>query len=824
MAEKTVASIVHRFPERGKSIALIQKTDFRTFRYTYADIHRMACKVAHLLEKQGVKRGDKILLWGPNSVAWCVSFLGCILKGVVAVPLDVRSTPQFIKDIQAQVHAKVFFRTKYKLDPAIKIKTFFLEDLEFLLEELPATLPQDTAHEDDLVEILYTSGTTGMPKGVMLTHKNIHSNLMALQHIGQLAEHDTFLSVLPLSHIFEQTVGFLYPLSLGASICYLSSLKTSAMVKAFSSEHITLMLVVPRFLETFKNSILAQALEEHKEHLLLSMLHATKHLPLIMRRFLFHGIAARFGFHFKCFIVGGAPLDHELELFWESLGFPVIQGYGLTETAPIITANTLQEHKIGSVGKLLSNVDIALSPDGEVWVKGDNVTQGYYKNPQKNKESFEHGWFKTGDLGYLDKDGFLFIKGRKKDMIKTADGINVYPEDIENVLNKLSGVKEACVIGVKHGTVEEVHAVLLLDPKTKRDPRQIVMETNRHLDSAQQIQGFTVWPFDDFPRTPIMKVRKFVVLDYLARKKGKARETRTPSMIPDVDEKIYAILKSISKEPSRIAARATLGLDLKLGSIDRVELISLIEQELNVNIDEESITQTTTVADLERMIQEQKGTEEKRTFRPWTLSWPIRVLRTLSQEIFWFPLTRVFCSPLMVRGIEHLRDLKGEVVFVANHQSHLDTPLIIMNLLQPYHTFIAPAAWAEFFQAPKHAYFERFKRWLAYNLVTLDFNAYLFPQTKGFRRSLQYTGELLDKGWSVLLFPEGERSTDERVLQFKQGIGFIGAEMRVPIVPIRIQGLVNVLPRGIYWPKRGEVRITFGKPLVFKQESQVEIV
>lgn len=860
MQVNTLIDLVHSFEQRKHAIAIIEKTGYRTFRYSYHDIYRLSRRTAHLLDAMGITKGDRVLLWGQNSVAWVSVFFGCIMRGAVVVPLDARSRPEFIRRVQGQVGAKAFFCSRYRQDPKLPAKTIkaiFLEDLEAMLgeysEKTSRTPLKHPLKQDDLVEILYTSGTTGEPKGVMLTHGNLCFMLQALHAIETPAATDGFLSLLPLSHVFEQMLGLLYPLRNGASVCYLPALKQSAILEALKKEHITLIVLVPRFLEMFRNTMLAAAEERGRKNAFLRRIERAKHLPCLLRKMLFTAVHRRFG-SLRHFIVGGAPLPAELEAFWENLGFSLLQGYGLTETSPIVSCNTPRDRKTGSVGKILQGVDIAIAPDGELWVKGENVSPGYYhpkenhpkeKTKEKTQESFDRGWFRTGDIGYLDKEGFLFISGRKKDMIKTAGGMNVYAEDVEEALNGVAGVKDSCVIGVQRAGHEEVHAVLLLDDerdgKRKHEPERIIREANQKLDSAQQIQGFTVWPFNDFPRTTTLKVKKFAVREYAesiesfgSRRRKEEIVTRAPLAsdmaaiaMTSIEDRLYAILRQLAREPRTIPEKAALGLDLRLNSIDRVELVSRIEQEMNVDIDEGEILATTTVKELEQLIQNHRQEEEKQSYRRWLLSWPLRALRACSQEIMWFPLTRVFCSPMLVKGTEHMRSLIGPVVFVANHQSHLDTPVILMSLPRQYRCRIVPAAWKEYFDAQqiaRHDCLTRLKLWFLYNFVSLDFNAYLFPQHKGFRRAMQYTGELLDRGWSVLLFPEGTRSMDGKLLPFKPGIGFIAAEMKVPIVPVRVDGLVNVLSRGKWWPRKGKVSVTFGKPMVFTKESRVEIV
>ncbi len=807
---KTLADLVKTFRKRGDAVALVHKTDYRTFQYPYHDLFRRACQFANFLARHRIKKGDRILLWGPNSPAWATVFFGAVLAGAVIVPLDIRSRQETIRKIDAQVRAKALFCTRYKQRP-LRIKTFILEDLEKTLDSADDKEPSTTVRPSDLVEILYTSGTTGDPKGVMLTHQNIVSNMHAMRRIEPLSSEDKLLSVLPLSHIFEQTAGFLYPLSQGASVCQIHSIKAGAIQDALRRERITTMVIVPRFLEMFKKSMPDQG-----RHLLPVLAALGGSLPRQARRAAFFFVHRPFGRKFKYFVVGGAPLDPTLERFFESLGFRILQGYGLTETSPIISCNAPDARKTGSVGRIIDDVNVTFA-DKEIWVKGPNVTQGYYKNPSKNKDSFEKGWFKTGDLGELDADGFLFLHGRKKDMIITSGGINVYPDDIEEVLKRIDGVRDACVVGRKQDGGEEVHAVILQDER--RDLRDILRDANEQLDSEQQIQDITAWPFDDFPRTPTMKIKKSEVLEHI-ESSGEEKK-KGPVSVPDMERGLFSILRRLVRDPSSIKSSAALGADLKLGSIDRVELVSLLEQEFNVDIDEARITRMTTVADLETMIHERRRAHRK-TFSRWTRSGWCRAMRAAIQQAVIFPIVRAFCSPQEVTGLDHLKSLTSPAVFTANHQSHFDTPLVIMHLPKSHRTRIAPAAWEEYFESKN--LIKRAAKIIAYNFVTICFNGYPFPQTRGFRRALQYTGELLDDGWSVLLFPEGTRSPDERMAPFERGVGLIASEMKVQIVPVRISGANEVLPRGVFWPRRGPVSIAFGKPLFFEGGSQAQIV
>ena len=815
MAERTLVEYAHKFSSFRKT-AFLYKTGFRTFSYSYADVYAKSLKVASLLQKLNIKKGDKVIIWAPNSPEWGIFFLGCILNGVIAVPIDIRSDKHFLNRVQKEVKAKLLFQTKFK--PKAAKHVIFAEELEDLIVELKAPkLPNVIG--SDVVELLYTSGTTASPKGVILTHKNIVSNLHSIKKSITIDSDFVLLSLLPLSHVFEQTIGFFLALTAGATVIYLRTLKPSAIVDVMKEEHVTNMLVVPRILESLQNNILQEI--SHKKlgipfQLLLQIATA---MPYPFRKYLFWPIHRKLG-SLKFFVVGGAPLDINLEKFWNNLGITALQGYGLTETAPVVTCNVLGKRKIGSVGKVLLNQTVKIASDGEILVKGPNITPGYYNDAEKTEASFTKGWFKTGDMGTFDRDGFLFLKGRKKDIIVTSEGLNVYPEDVEAVLNKLPAIHDSCVIGIKGKEGEEVHAVLLTTI-SKKEAEVLIKNANSKLMQYQQITGYTMWPFEDFPRTPTLKIKKNIVRKHF--------EKHMTVAVVSKKDKLLNILAKLSPSPaSTIKQESLLVKDLKLTSIDRVELISLIEIEFNVDIDETLINTSTTVANLESLIESQKGNKLKQ--REWVNHFPAKQIRFLFQTFIIFPLLRHYCK-LSVEGKENLHAITGPVIFVSNHTSHFDGFIFLLSFPPHYRESIRIAAWGEFYktlQLPKkYQLMERLFKLLLYNFHSIFGNTYMFEQRTRVLQSLQYSGKLVDRGYNLLVFPEGQRTDTGKMLPFKNGIGLLASELHVPVVPVKISGLWSIFPVGSVWPKHsGAVTLTIGKPIPpneFKNKSYITI-
>jgi len=800
---KTLRNLVQDLKGSGQ-IAIVDRKEYRRFLYTYDQLHSLSQKFAGFLHQNKVKKGDKLIVWLQNGIEYAVILLGSFLEGLVIVPVDARSNIDLVKKIQKEVKAKLIFQTRYK--PRLSgANIIFIEEL---LDTLESTAPKKsfvTVDENDLAQILYTSGTTGKPKGVMLTHKNLVSNLIALKSVAQVDSSFTFLSVLPLSHIFEQTIGLFTPLFNKSRIVYIQTLKTSALFEALNEEKISNIALVPRLLQLIQTGILQKVKEKNKEKQFFRLLKISQGLPFSLRKVLFRKVHKNLGGRIKFFICGGATLPHDTELFFESMGFPIVQGYGLTETSAVITCNKAEQRRMGSVGRVLSGVDLKISKEGEVLCRGKNTTQGYYKNPAKTKDLLENDWLKTGDLGYLE-DGFLYLKGRIKDIIVTSAGLNIYPEDIERILDNIKGVKESCVIAWETGRGEEVFAVLLLEKKT--NAKKIIEHANRLLDDAQKIRHHQVWPQDTFPKTTTLKIKKFLVKKAIADKKKKAP-------VKTKKNKLYSVLSHLTKK--KISDKKSLQ-DLGLSSIDRVELVSLLEQEFNLDIDEEEISPLTQVRQLDMIIKKRKSVEQKQIFKKWALSAFLALLRPFLQKLTFLPFVRFFAK-INIEGKENIKLLKGPVLFTANHQSHIDTAIILIALPFRFSRNIAVAAWQEYF-FNANLKFKSFIKGVWFYLLTFFFNIYPLPQQKGFRRSLKYTGKLIDKGWNILIYPEGKRAA---IMEpFKKGVGMLAVELKVPVVPIKIEYVKPILPIGKAWLSFGKVNVKIGKALRVKRYSYVE--
>lgn len=801
----------------ANSPALTMRMGYRTITLNYAQVYELSCRVAVFLQQQGVKKDDKIVIFAPNSPFWVCVFYGAMLNGSIAVPANTQSTIRMLDKMIEHTQAKIVFKSRYfKKNFSANIPTFDIELLDELTEQISVlNFNKPKTNEDDLVEILYTSGTTGDPKGVMLTHKNIYSNVESISHVIDLKPTvECLLSVLPLTHILEQTIGLFLAFYYAAHVVYTHSY--AAIGQLLQEYKIKKMVAVPEILKVLMERIKSEADKKGKLELFEKMLNFSSKIGCRpFAKFLFYFVRKKLGGKLDTIASGGAPLDPVLEKEWNALGLYIIQGYGLTETSPVVTLNTFDKHRFASVGRALEGVEVKLAYDGEVWVRGPNVFQGYYCDQIKTQNIFSSdGWFMTGDMGYIDSDGFLFLRGRKKYMILGAGGQNVFPEDIEEELNKVNCVKDSCVLGLDGaGKNIEIHAVLLL--KDNEFSENIIDQVNQNLASYQQINSWSIWHEDDFPRSATRKVKREEVLKII-----KARLSGVSTSTIEAHGRVAKILSLVSGvDISRIHSNTRIIRDLNMDSLMRVEFVMRVEQEMGFSLDETVIDINSTVEQLEKIVDQRKFAAKKIVIKNWPRYWWAKILRAVGQCCANI-LSRIFMK-VEIEGLENIhdileRDKSGSVIFMPNHISYFD-PLVVIRAL-PFKirqklTFAAA-------QDVLYGQFKNFA-WLG----DLFFNSFSLPRVEdsNIRVGLEVMGRMLDKGYSVVVFPEGKISLDGKFQPLKSGAGLMAVEMNALVIPIKIEGADAIAPYGCFLPRhRAFVKIKFGKPLQFKKADSYE--
>ena len=787
----------------GSRTALLFKPGFRYQRWSYSDLWEDSGRVASLLHQRGLAKDERVLIWGPNCPQWVLAFFGCLRAGLVVVPLDLRCPADFAENVASQTRPKLAFVSRLTPDSheGLGVPEVYFEELEGLVAGLPQPESVDLA-PDDLAEIMFTSGTTGNPKGVMLTHRNLTSNIEGTSEHIPGKPTDRLLSVLPLSHMFEQLGGLFLVLRVGASVTYPTSRQPTVLSRTMRERRVTTLLLVPQGLELLMNGIEREVKRAGKEKLWRGLQRIARYAPLRVRRLLFRRVHKQLGGSLEYIYSGGAPLDQELGAKWELMGIKIAQGYGATEASPVISIHPEDNPRYDSVGPPLPGVDVNISDDGEVLLRGPNITVGYWEDDEKTAAAFRDGWYKTGDQGFLDEQGFLHLRGRKKDMIVLPSGQNVFPEDIESVLKRHEAVADAVVVGLPRGSGVEVHAALIMEGSAEAEG--VVAWASAQLAEHQQIRGHTVWPEDDFPRTHTLKVKKGVVIDVLTGSPETKPSTERKSSGADGAREPRHVVAEVSGYPlEELTAGMTLGGELNLDSLGRVELLSAIEEELGVYLDETEVDADTTMEALTELVEGGSRSPSDLKFPTWGMSWWCKALRGVVQRALVFPSLGLTYR-LQIAGDENIGGLNGPVIFAANHNLPLDNGLMIKAM---------PLRWRRRLAIAGAAYLWRNPVWALLN--PLLGNGFPFSQEGAVRASLDNLGRILDDGWSVLIYPEGKMTSGGPIQPFLSGTGLLAVEGRLPVVPVRLHIHALGSPGRFPFLRRGRIEIRFGKPLSF---------
>jgi long-chain acyl-CoA synthetase len=805
--------------------ALTIRPGFRTRTWTYRDLNDVVPRVARYLKGTGLNKGDRVVIWGVNRPEYGIAFLAALRLGAILVPLDVNSMPDFAQKIAERTRASAAIVSAQTLvrAKALGLPLHEMERLPDLAREC-APLEKADLTGDDLAEIVFTSGTTGDPKGAMLTHRNVLTNAVAATQIFPIGPKMRLLSFLPLSHMFEQLGGFFCVLLAGASVIYPTSRQPTVVRRTFKERKVTMVLITPAVVKSLMLAIERSAEAQGKKELFAKLRGIARRLPMGLRRLVFFSVHRQFGGRFRYIISGGAALDPALGESWRELGIDVIQGYGTTECSPGLTFNRVELNRLGSVGTPLPGVEIQVAADGEVLARGPNVFKGYWENEEATRAVLDKdGWYHTGDLGQIDKDGFLWLRGRKKDMIVLADGTKVYPEDIENTLAADPRVEAvatpvrpavATIVGLQRpGEDIQVHAVFLL--KDRDQVAAIVRDANTKLSGSQQIRGWTIWPEEEFPTTPTQKVKKRLVVDQLLNM-GRVEQAHAATGEGTATRELTEVEKLIAQVATVPAAAihsgATLSADLGLDSLGRVDLLGAIEEELGAYIDDAAVDPNATVGELEAMVAAARDVKRDTGIYGWPLSPLVRSFGLLLQQTLIYPLVHVFYK-VKVTGQEKLVGLRGPVMFAPNHCLHWDNGIILMAIPLSWRWKLAVAAAAD----------DVFGNKLNGFASSILANAFPLAREGAIRRSLELLGARLDRQFSVLIYPEGKLTIGGPMQPFKSGAGLIAVEGATPVVPMKLKiGKVSVLDhmdrkweaaRSNGW--RGDVEVVFGDPIYF---------
>ncbi len=801
---------------------------FRTVRWTYGHLAKLAFRFARELEARGIGKGDRVLLWGDNCAEWVGAFFGCMLRGAVAVPMDRIAAADFAQRVMSDVDVKLVVCSSALIPHAGNRPSMELENLVELLRQRSADPYKPIAFgRDDTAQIVFTSGTTAEPRGVVLTHGNILASVDPIERefpkyrrSERLFHPIRFLELLPLSHVFGQFMGMFIPALLGGTVHFQDSFKPTDIITTIKRERISVLVAVPRVVESLKNKLrddMGAHIDKNWDR--------AENERFLKRWWRFRKIRRLFGWKFWAIISGGAALDQNTEEFWRRLGYVVVQGYGLTETSSLISLN--HPFKVGrrSIGKVLPGREMKLDPEtGEILVRGENVARQYWQGKGLKPVTGEEGWFRTGDLGAMDDEGNLYFKGRSKNVIVTPAGLKIYPEDIEQALRKQPQVRDVVVVGVAAGGNAEACAVLLL--KNGDSGSAAVANANQTLADFQKIRRWMVWPDDDFPRTSTQKPKLELI-----RKAAESQvnlASSSPISSHSGNGTLEELIGNIAGHRVELKPGAHLQNDLNLSSLDRVELMAAIESRYQVDLGDREFSQVNTVADLENLLK--KSAPEARTnnypYSRWAQNWLARWIRVLGYNCVTLPYIMVMARPKII-GRERLKDFRGSALIISNHIAQIDIGFLMAALPMHLRNRLGVAMQGEMLRSMRHPPKEWFflKRWweqVRYALIALFFNVFSLPQRAKYRESFRFAGELVDKGYSVVIFPEGRRTETGEMSPFRSGIGLLATHLNLPIIPMRIDGLFPFKIAQKHYAPPNAVQVKIGDPVRFEPTADPE--
>lgn len=807
MARPNLPSLLDDAARWGGGTALAHREGLRLVRWSYRRLRDTSFRVARELEARGVGRGDRVLLRAAHGPEWVAVFWGCLIRAAIVVPLDAESPPDLVERVARQVEPRL--RTE---GPALR------QLIDAAAHRDASALPIDGIGRSDLAEIVFTSGTTAEPKGVCLTHGNLLANLEPIEEevrkhplLARLVRPLRFLSPLPLTHVYGQITCVFVPPLIGAQVYFPPSLKAGEIVDAARRHRISVLAGVPRQLEIMREHFEREARARGRSESLARALAEADRWHWLRRWWAFRDVHRRLGWRFWVFATGGATLPRDTEEFWRRMGFVVLQGYGMTETAALVTLNSPFDLQDGSIGKALPGTEVTVDAGGQILVRGEAVSPGYWQGGVRPLAGPD-GWLATGDLAERDQTGALFFRGRGKDVIVTAAGLNVYPDDLEAALARQPEVRACAVVAFDGPAGPEPLAVLVL--REGAEASEVVARANEALGPYQRMRRWLVWPEPDFPRTAsTQKVKKGVVAEVAKRLLAGG---------PTVDGPRGALAELIASVGGEAApglgAGARLDADLKLDSLGQVELLAAIEERYQVEIDESAVSAGTTLGELEKLVAQGPG--ERGVSYPyptWPQGRPWRWVRTVLYHLLALPVTRLMCW-VRVHGRERLRDLPGPALFVANHVTMVDHALILSALPLRFRHRLAIAMDGELLRGWRHpppgtGWLKSLGTRALYLFVVGLFAVFSLPKRSGFRRSFAFAGESVDRGASVLVFPEGVRTTDGNMKPFMSGIGLLASQLRLPVVPLRIDGLFALKRDKRHVARPGSVSITIGEPV-----------
>ena len=850
-----VAQQAESIPDK---IALQMKRNGEWVRYSYRQLYEVSRQVAFVLWERGYRKGDRVILFAENQPEWGIAYLAAVQIGVVVVPIDPQTAEGEIFALTEYTEAKGILTSEAgvaRLHNAHTKPGAEAESLEFLdinrfcqpfgseqaensvptKSELPAVpdqFPNVDIDPDTVASIIFTMGTTVDPRGAMLSHRGFIANVMAVSQALPPEDTDRFLSVLPLYHALGFSCNFLMSIYAGTTVTYTNSLRPTTILAIMRETKITVLIGVPRLFQLLYDAIKRYVVQSPE----------AMEAPLAPE--VVEDIQAALGGHIRVLVSGGAALPDEIYDLFIELGLTIYQGYGITEASPVLSVNPHHKSKRSSVGPAVQGVQLQIiNPDeagvGEIVAHSPSLMQGYYRNQAVTGQVIRDGLLHTGDLGYFDEEGYLYLTGRSKDVIVSGAGKNIYPVELEALYRHSSLISEICVVGMSTDNMfEAAHAVIVPVCDDNRDRAEVEKAIHQHIQECaqdlptyQHIQTVHFWD-TELPQTSDAVINRQRVKEILQEQlsqqtqvaprpdpvkgsldvdgnEGALKLTMATDTASGVEEVIISELSRLARLPAdQIHLNSNLGTELGLDSMARVELLLLLESRLQRSIPDELIAKIQTVGDVTETV---KALQSEATPPPIDEEISAHIeqsesshLSTTLAGLFRFSVWAIYRYYFSIKcsGLENL-PREQPYIIAANHSSHLDT-LAVMTVLGDEFKRLRVLA------AKDYWFSTRFKSWFSGELLKFV----PFDRHANFLQGLRISQEVLKQDECLLIYPEGTRSVTGELQPFKPGLGLLAYESGSPIIPAYIDGTYHALPKGKNLPRKSRIQVIFGKPIV----------
>ena len=801
-------------------------------KYSYADVIKYVNYYSEFLD---ISKGDRAALMMENRPESIFSFFSIWAKKGIALSLDAGYTVEQLTFVLNDSKPKYIFvsnktekvveETNSKLDNTIKIinvdKITIPTDYVIKQEEY------ENDSNDDVAVIVYTSGTTGNPKGVMITYENIKTNMEGVRAVDLVNETDVILAMLPYHHIMPLCFTLILPIYMGVPIVLLTEISSASLLKTLQENRVTVIPGVPRVWEMLDKAIMTKINESSLARFMFKV--AGKINSMSIRKMLFSKVHKQFGGHIRLMVSGGAKIDKNILEDFRTMGFRAIQGYGMTETAPIITFNIPGRERSDSAGEVIPNVEVKIADDGEILVKGKNVMKGYYNNEQATKEAFDKdGWFHTGDLGRMEGK-YLIIIGRKKEMIVLPNGKNIDPNDIEaEIIKNTDLIKEIAVteykeqlLAIVYPDFDQIKARQIVNIKDAIK-WEVIDKYNVTAPNYKKIHDIKIVK-EELPKTRLGKIRRFMLKDLIEDKNDVIEQKKEKKVIvipPDMKEKFDIINKYINERYHKdIDLDSHIELDLGFDSLDIVEFMNFLNSTFGINLVEQDFVENKTISAIMKLVDEKAGKLVEKVDKNENLK---KIIESdsdvkLPPNVRYGKVLKFILSPMFkfyfkykYTGKENIEE--GAGIIVGNHQSYLDA--FMLN-----NAFTYKEMENNYYIATALHFKSNFMKYLAGrgNIILVDAN-------RNLKNTLQAAAKVLKSGKKLLIFPEGARTRDGQLQEFKKTFAILAKELNVPIYPFVLKGAYEAFPYNKKFPKRNNISVQFLEKIEPQDKTVEELV